>query len=462
MSDSLSQAVRAQSAHGHLAVIAEIKARGARGEELLRGRSPAEIARVYRESGATALSVVTSSLFGGTTRMLADVRAAELGLPILRKDKLSTEKALEASKSLGASAVLLVLPLLGIERLTGLLQAANELGVEPFVEVATRDEIEQVRAVHQGIIAINNADIATGEVTGEGIARSVALIDRGDPRVWISASRVHGTEDAKALAKAGFDGILIGTQLLAADELQSETARIVAAANASPAPRNSRPLVKICGVTKETEVACLERLGVDFFGLVVDVPSPWTLQVERAGQLAAARKGSIRPTLVTAAGSVERLAAMAREIGARAIQLGTGHSPRRVAELRGMFSHEELLILVELAYAEGRFAGEGRLAEYVDAGADLILLDQRKKSATGRTDSNATIPAADLLGFRERHPDVPIIVAGGVSAANARQILESSGAVGIDVCSSVRRNDSIDREIVAGLLQQISGEQHDA
>jgi indole-3-glycerol phosphate synthase len=462
MSDAISQAIRARSAQGQLAIIAEIKVRGARGEDLLRGRSPAEIARVYRAAGATALSVVTSSIFGGTTRNLADVHAADLGLPILRKDRISTEKAIEASKSLGASAVLLVLPLLGIERLTALLRAANELGVEPFVEVATRDEIEQVRAVHRGIIAINNADIATGEVTGEGIARSVALIDRGDPRVWISASRVHGTEDARALAKAGFDGILIGTRLLSADDLQSETARIVAAANASPAPRNSRPLVKICGVTKEAEVAFLEWLGVDFFGLVVDVPSPWTLPIERAGQLAASRKSSIRPTLVTAAAPAEKLAAMAREIGARAIQLGTGNSPRRVAELRGMFGHDELLILLELAYSEGRFVGEDRLAEYMDAGADLILLDKRKKSASGQADSNATIPVADLLGFRERHPDVPIIVAGGVSAANARQILASSGAVGIDVCSSVRRDGWIDRELVAGLLRQISGEQHNA
>ncbi len=322
MADAFSRAIRAQSARGHLAVIAEIKARAALGEDLLRGRPAAEIARVYRAAGATAVSVVTSSIFGGTTRMLAEVHAAELGLPILRKDKISTEKAIEASKSLGASAVLLVLPLLGIERLTALLQAANQLGVEPFVEVATRDEIEQVRAVHQGIIAINNADIATGEITGEGIVRSVALIDRADPRVWISASRVHGPDDARALARAGFDGILIGTQLLLAEDLRSETARIVAAADTSPARRNSRPLVKICGVTNEAEVECLERMGVDLFGLVVGVPSPWTLPVERARELAVSRKGPIRPTLVTAAASTEKLAAMVRDIGAEPFNWG--------------------------------------------------------------------------------------------------------------------------------------------
>ena len=126
-------------------MIAEIKARSATGDDLLRGRSTAEIVRVYRDRGAAAVSVVTSSRFGGTTRMLAEVQAAELGLPILRKDLITTEKAIEASKSLGATAVLLVLPLIGMQRLGGLVQAAKQLGVEPFVEVATRDEIEQVR-----------------------------------------------------------------------------------------------------------------------------------------------------------------------------------------------------------------------------------------------------------------------------------------------------------------------------
>ncbi len=126
--------------------------------------------------------------------------------------------------------------------------------------------------------------------------------------------------------------------------------------------------------------------------------------------------------------------------------------------MRGKFGHDELLIVLELAYAEGRFAGEDRLAEYLDAGADLILLDRRKNSATGQAESHATIPAADLLGFRERHPDVPVLVAGGVSSTNAQQLLAASGAVGIDVCSSVRKGDAIAEELVAGLLKQVSGE----
>ena len=118
-------------------------------------------------------------------------------------------------------------------RLVDLLQAAQDRSVEPFVEVANRREIDEVRDVHDGIIAINNANLETLEREGDGISRSIALIERKDPRLWVSASRIGGPQDVRALVAAGFDGILIGTHLLLAEDLRVETGRIVAAANGS-------------------------------------------------------------------------------------------------------------------------------------------------------------------------------------------------------------------------------------
>lgn len=235
MSDAISQAVRAKRREGSLGVIAEVKRRGADGSDLLRGRSCAQIAAVYRNCGAAAISVVTSYVFGGSMKMLNEVAAANLGLPILRKDLIRTQRDIEASKRVGASAVLFVVQLLGLDQLSPLLAAARKLDVEPFVEVSTKSEIDAVRKIHDGIIAINNADIRSNEREGEGISRSVTLIDRDDARVWISASRIHGPQDVTALAAAGFDGILIGTQLLQADDLTLESRRIVAAADSQSA-----------------------------------------------------------------------------------------------------------------------------------------------------------------------------------------------------------------------------------
>ena len=230
MSEALSRAIRASKKRGGLGVIAELKRRRFGGVDLLRERLAAEVARAYYSAGVTALSVVTSPWFGGSMRMLEEVSAANLGLPILRKDLIRTEKAIMASKRSGASAVLLVLPLLGLDRLVAMLQAARDESVEPFVEVATRREIEELREFYDGVIAINNADIKTNETEGEDISRSVALIEREDPRLWVSASRISSPEEVRMLAGAGFDAILIGTHLLQADDILLETNRIVAAA----------------------------------------------------------------------------------------------------------------------------------------------------------------------------------------------------------------------------------------
>jgi indole-3-glycerol phosphate synthase len=231
MREALSDAIRQQRRDGTLAVIAEVKRRRFGGADLLRGRSCDQIARTYQAAGAAAISVVTSHLFGGSLRMLQEVAAANLGLPILRKDLIASARDIEASKRCGASAILLVLPLLGLDRLAEMLLLAREASIEPFVEVATRQEIEQVRAIHSGIIAINNSDIKTNETEGEDITRSLHLIDRDDPRMWISASRIEGPAGVTALAEAGFDGILIGTHLLEADDLRRATEQIVAAAS---------------------------------------------------------------------------------------------------------------------------------------------------------------------------------------------------------------------------------------
>ena len=225
----MSRALQGQKERGRLGLIAEIKRRRFGGSDLFRGRSAAEIAFVYHSAGATALSVVTHALFGGSMRLLAEVSAAGLGLPILRKDLIRTERDVQASKRAGASAVLLVAGLLEIERLAGLLQVARGEGVEPFVEVASRQEMDEVRERYDGLVAINNSDVKTNETEGQGISRSLDLIDRRDTRVWVSASRIGGPNDVRALAAAGFDGILIGTYLLLADDLRVATERIVAA-----------------------------------------------------------------------------------------------------------------------------------------------------------------------------------------------------------------------------------------
>lgn len=198
-------------------VIAEIKRTDPAGRDLTAGRAPVEIAADYARRGARCLSVVTGRWFGGTTALLADVAQQAPGLPILRKDFITTERALAESRALGASAVLLTARLLPGARLARMVEAAHAAGLAPFIEIAAEADLAQVPADMPGILAVNNSDIATREVEGEGAARSLRLLRACAalrPAALVSASRIADADDAAALIAAGFDALLIGTALM--------------------------------------------------------------------------------------------------------------------------------------------------------------------------------------------------------------------------------------------------------
>lgn len=234
MSDTasaISAPILKNRAEKRLAILAEVKARRHDGLDLLRGRNVGDIAAAYARGGAAALSVVTGKWFGGKIELLDAIAEMDLGLPILRKDFIRNEKVLIESKQRGASAVLLTRQILDANRFEDLVTAARELLLEPFVEVATADELTDVLSRYDGLVAINNADIATREATGAGIGRSLEMLvsDLRNDRVWISASKVDGPGDVVQLAAAGFDGVLVGTHLMMANDPQAATAALVAA-----------------------------------------------------------------------------------------------------------------------------------------------------------------------------------------------------------------------------------------
>lgn len=216
-----------------------------------------------------------------------------------------------------------------------------------------------------------------------------------------------------------------------------------------------RPVVKICGVSTETEITRLAEAGVDFFGLVVEVPSPWTVSRHRAKELAGCSRGPIRATLVTKPGPPDKLEQLIRETGVRAIQLGMPSLPKHVEQLRRSFRHEDLVILQEIPYGRERFWKEGQVDEYLAAGADFILIDRLEKADGSKASPRGTIPEDSLVAFRQRHPKLPLLVAGGITAENALALMAASGAVGIDVCSSVHHEGLIRQELVARLMEQL-------
>jgi indole-3-glycerol phosphate synthase len=201
-------------------VIMEIKRQDGDGVDLLRGRSTREIVDQYRRLGAPCISVVTGSWFGGTDELLREV-AAVTSRPLLKKDFVTRGSQLAEARAMGAGAALLTAELLPARALGRLIEASLRCGITPFVEVAEDRQLERVVHARECVIAVNNRDIRERERGPGAIERSLSLLPalrRTGARCLVSSSGIRDPEDGARLLTAGFDGLLVGTGLLLADD----------------------------------------------------------------------------------------------------------------------------------------------------------------------------------------------------------------------------------------------------
>jgi indole-3-glycerol phosphate synthase len=200
-------------ADGHLAVIAEIKRRSPSKGDLAPELDPAATAGAYARGGAAALSVLTDEhWFGGSLADLAASRGA-CALPILRKDFVIDDVQIHEARVAGADAVLLIVAGLPDDgQLRALHDAAFAVGLDVLTEV--HDGAEAERAVSAGarVVGVNSRDLQTfGEdlSVGERVAKSLPA-----EVVRVAESAIRSVDDARRMADAGFDAVLVGEALV--------------------------------------------------------------------------------------------------------------------------------------------------------------------------------------------------------------------------------------------------------
>jgi indole-3-glycerol phosphate synthase len=196
-----------------LNVIAELKkASPSRG--LIRADfDPVALAKGFEAAGATALSVLTEEeFFQGELKYMRDARAA-VELPVLRKDFIIDPWQVWEARATNADSFLLIVAALGDDLLCELLTLGRELGMEPLVEVHTREELARALAAGARIIGVNNRDLRTLEVRIETSQELIEVIPEECIAVCESGLRSH--QDLVRLRAAGFDAFLIGEYLMA-------------------------------------------------------------------------------------------------------------------------------------------------------------------------------------------------------------------------------------------------------
>ena len=243
-----------------LGAIAEVKRRSPSAGDLRPGADPAELAAAFAGAGAAAVSILVDERFAGSVDDLRAARAAAV-VPLLAKGFFREEAELDKLKEAGADAVLLLLRDLDDQRAAALLAHASALGLDALVEAHDACELERAVGLGAEVIGLNSRDLETFAVDRRGALDLVATAPRD--RVIVAESGISARAHGAAAELAGADAVLVGSALMRASDPAAKLRELLA-----------RPLVKVCGLTREEDVAVAVEAGADLAGFILARETP--------------------------------------------------------------------------------------------------------------------------------------------------------------------------------------------
>ncbi|ACS85725.1 bifunctional indole-3-glycerol-phosphate synthase TrpC/phosphoribosylanthranilate isomerase TrpF [Musicola paradisiaca] len=380
---------------------------------------PVAIARFYQDY-ASAISVLTDEkYFQGDFAFLPKVSAA-VPQPVLCKDFIISPYQIYLARYYQADAILLMLSVLDDNSYRQLAAVAHSLNMGILTEVSNEEELARAIALEARVVGINNRDLRDLSIDLNR-TRTLAPQLPADVTV-ISESGISRYAQIQALSQYA-NGFLIGSSLMAEDDLTLAVRRVVLGDN------------KVCGLTRPEDAATAFQAGAVYGGLIFVAGSPRHVTTSQAQSIMAA--APLRYVGVFRQATVTDIVTTATDLQLDVVQLHGDEDAAFIAALRQQLP-ERCRIWKALSVGAG-------LPPLTMPHVDRVLLDNAQ-GGSGRTFDWSLLDGHSL----DR-----VMVAGGLSPENtpAAALL---GAAGLDFNSGVEQQPGVkDPQKIAAVFRTL-------
>ncbi|WP_194439512.1 bifunctional indole-3-glycerol-phosphate synthase TrpC/phosphoribosylanthranilate isomerase TrpF [Vibrio fluminensis] len=363
------------------------------------------IASTY-DRHASAISVLTDEkYFQGNFEFLPQVRK-QARQPILCKDFMVDSYQVYLARHYSADAILLMLSVLDDAQYQELADVAHSLKMGVLTEVSNEDELHRAVKLGAKVIGINNRnlrDLSTDLNRTKELAPTIREL--APNATIISESGIYTHQQVRELAEFA-DGFLIGSSLMAEDNLEQAVRKVTLGQN------------KVCGLTHSDDAAKAYQSGAIYGGLIFVEASKRYVSPENARLVMSG--APLNYVGVFQNHPVEIVAEIATQLNLSAVQLHGSESQEYVDVLRIQLPQE---IQIWKAYGVSDKQVQ-RLSRHIDR----HLLDAQVGKQSGGT---GKVFDWSLIGCTKE-----VMLAGGLSADNAQQA-GTLGCLGLDLNSGV-------------------------
>ncbi|HZS78205.1 MAG TPA: bifunctional indole-3-glycerol-phosphate synthase TrpC/phosphoribosylanthranilate isomerase TrpF [Ktedonobacteraceae bacterium] len=408
-------------------LIAEVKRASPSKGLLAPHLDPVEVACLYEQNGAAAISVLTEPhFFLGSPEYLKAIKQA-VKLPVLRKDFILDPYQVYEARAWGADAILLICALLDDTQLRSLLSLAQSLGMHCLIEVHTAEETQRAVAAGAQIIGVNSRDLVTFQMYPNLLRELRPLIP--PDRVVVAESGIHNEADARRIARYEPQAMLVGESLVVSPDIPEKMQALLRGANSSTH-------IKICGLRTLDHLRTAIEAGADMIGLVFYEPSHRYITPSAAKALVATivdeYEGRVPVEIVGVFVNRELhyIRDLAQEVGLDAVQLHGDEPPEFCQEL-----HVRAIKGLRLRSQDDT----GLVRAYAQT-CWRVLLDTPTPQWGGTGETHNWSLARQIA------QEYPILLAGGLTPENVADAIRQVHPWGLDVSSGVETNRQKDDE----------------